>query len=46
VSLTRLTGDSHRPPSSGCAINAAIELLGHPWSMLVLRDVSFGRSSA
>ena len=41
-----MTVDSHRPPGSGCAINAAIELLGHPWSMLVLRDVSFGRSSA
>jgi DNA-binding HxlR family transcriptional regulator len=26
----------------GCAINAAIEVLGAPWSMLVLRDVIFG----
>jgi hypothetical protein len=23
-----------------------VEVLGHPWSMLALRDVSFGRSSA
>jgi DNA-binding HxlR family transcriptional regulator len=30
----------------GCAIIAAIEVLGDPWSMLVLRDVIFGRSSA
>jgi DNA-binding HxlR family transcriptional regulator len=37
-----VTGDSHRPPRSGCAINAAIEVLGDPWSMLVLRDVIFG----
>ena len=37
-----MTGDSHRPPRSGCAINAAIEVLGDPWSMLVLRDVIFG----
>jgi DNA-binding HxlR family transcriptional regulator len=41
-----VTGDSHRPPGSRWAINAAIELLGHRWSMLVLRDVIFGRSSA
>jgi DNA-binding HxlR family transcriptional regulator len=40
--LTRVTGHSHRPPRSGCAINAAIEVLGDPWSMLVLRDVIFG----
>jgi DNA-binding HxlR family transcriptional regulator len=39
--LTRVTGDSDRPPRSGCAINAAIEVLGDPWSMLVLRDVIF-----
>jgi hypothetical protein len=30
-----VTGDSHRPPRSGCAINDAIEVLGDPWSMLV-----------
>ncbi|WP_308798171.1 winged helix-turn-helix transcriptional regulator [Agromyces silvae] len=29
-------------PRSGCAINAAVEVLGDPWSMLVLRDVMFG----
>jgi DNA-binding HxlR family transcriptional regulator len=27
---------------SGCAINAAVEVLGDPWAMLVLRDVMFG----
>ncbi len=37
-----MTGDSHRPPRSACAINAAIEVLGDQWSMLVLRDVIFG----
>jgi DNA-binding HxlR family transcriptional regulator len=37
-----VTGDSHRPPRSGCAINAVIEVLGDPWSMLVLRDVILG----
>jgi hypothetical protein len=26
----------------GCAINAAVEVLGDPWAMLVLRDVMFG----
>jgi DNA-binding HxlR family transcriptional regulator len=39
---TRVTGDSHRAPRSGCAINAAIEVLGDQWSMLVLPDVIFG----
>jgi DNA-binding HxlR family transcriptional regulator len=29
-------------PRSGCAINAAVEVLGDPWAMLVLRDVMFG----
>lgn len=29
-------------PRSGCAINAAVEALGDPWSMLVLRDMIFG----
>ena len=37
-----MTGYSHRSPRSGCAINAAVEVLGDPWSMLVLRDVIFG----
>ena len=37
-----MTGDSHRPPRSGYAINAAIEVLGDRWSMLMLRDVIFG----
>jgi hypothetical protein len=41
-----VTGDSHRPPRPGFAINAAIEVLGDPWSILVLGDVIFGRSSA
>jgi DNA-binding HxlR family transcriptional regulator len=26
-------------PRSGCAINAAVEVLGDPWAMLVLRDI-------
>jgi DNA-binding HxlR family transcriptional regulator len=29
-------------PRSGCPINAAVEVLGDRWSMLVLRDVIFG----
>lgn len=29
-------------PRSGCPINAAVEVLGDRWSMLVLRDVMFG----
>ncbi|MGD7704922.1 winged helix-turn-helix transcriptional regulator [Microlunatus sp. Y2014] len=29
-------------PRSGCAINAAVEALGDPWSLIVLRDVMFG----
>lgn len=29
-------------PRSGCPINAAVETLGDPWSMLVLRDMMFG----
>ena len=33
---------SHRPTRSGCAINAALEVLGDAWSMLVLGDVIFG----
>ncbi len=31
-----------RTPRSGCAINAAVEVLGDPWAMLVLRDIMFG----
>ena len=27
---------------SGCAINAAVEVLGDPWAILVLRDIMFG----
>jgi len=30
------------PPRSGCPINAAVEVLGDPWTMLVLRDIMFG----
>ena len=30
------------PPRSGCPINAAIEVIGDRWSLLVLRDVMFG----
>lgn len=29
-------------PRSGCAIKAAVEILGDPWAMLVLRDIMFG----
>src|SRR5215210_6652546 len=29
-------------PRSGCAINAAVEVLGDPWAILVLRDTMFG----
>ncbi|MGA5007452.1 winged helix-turn-helix transcriptional regulator [Streptomyces koyangensis] len=29
-------------PRSGCAINAAVEILGDPWTLIVLRDVIFG----
>lgn len=29
-------------PRSGCPINAAVEVLGDPWAMLVLRDITFG----
>ena len=29
-------------PRSGCPINAAVEVLGDPWAILVLRDVMFG----
>lgn len=29
-------------PRSGCAINAAVEVLGDPWTLIVLRDTMFG----
>ena len=29
-------------PRSGCAINAGVEALGDPWSMIILRDMMFG----
>lgn len=29
-------------PRSGCPINAAIEVFGDRWTLLVLRDVMFG----
>lgn len=29
-------------PRSGCPINRAVEVLGDPWAMLVLRDLMFG----
>jgi DNA-binding HxlR family transcriptional regulator len=29
-------------PRSGCPINAAVEVLGDRWSLIVLRDVMFG----
>lgn len=30
-------------PRSACPINAAVEVLGDPWVMLILRDMVFGR---
>jgi DNA-binding HxlR family transcriptional regulator len=33
------TGNS---PRSGCAINAAVEVIGDRWSLIVLRDIMFG----
>ena len=29
-------------PRSGCPINAAVEVLGDHWSLIVLRDIMFG----
>jgi DNA-binding HxlR family transcriptional regulator len=29
-------------PRSGCPINRAVEVLGDPWAILVLRDIMFG----
>lgn len=29
-------------PRSGCPINAAVELLGDHWTLIVLRDIMFG----
>ncbi|GAA1642096.1 winged helix-turn-helix transcriptional regulator [Actinoplanes couchii] len=29
-------------PRSGCPINQAVEVLGDPWAVLVLRDIMFG----
>ncbi|OZM70372.1 transcriptional regulator [Amycolatopsis antarctica] len=29
-------------PRSGCAINAAVEVFGDRWSLIVLRDIMFG----
>jgi DNA-binding HxlR family transcriptional regulator len=34
--------DMEPGPRSGCAINAAVEVLGDSWSILVLRDIMFG----
>jgi hypothetical protein len=36
----------HRPARAAGAINAGIEMLGNPRSMLVFGDVIFARSSA
>jgi DNA-binding HxlR family transcriptional regulator len=33
---------SRGQPRSGCAINAAVEVLGDAWSLIVLRDIVFG----
>jgi hypothetical protein len=37
-------GEAHEP-RSGCPINAAIEVFGDRWSLLVLRDIVFGDSN-
>ncbi len=29
-------------PRSGCPINATVEVLGDPWTVIVLRDIMFG----
>jgi DNA-binding HxlR family transcriptional regulator len=34
-------GKSHEP-RSGCPINATVEVFGDRWSLLVLRDITFG----
>jgi len=34
--------ETTKPPRSGCAINAAVEVIGDRWSLIVLRDVMFG----
>lgn len=31
-----------RDARSGCAINVAVEVLGDPWTLVVLRDIVFG----
>ena len=33
---------SANAPRSGCPINAAVEVMGDRWSLLVLRDIMFG----
>jgi DNA-binding HxlR family transcriptional regulator len=38
----REEGRTDPAPRSGCPINAAVEVLGGPWAILVLRDVTFG----
>ena len=40
--LTRDCDAEVRQPCSGCAINAAVEVIGDRWSVLVLHDVMFG----
>jgi DNA-binding HxlR family transcriptional regulator len=39
---TRMVTRRPDQPRSGCAINAAVEVIGDRWSLLVLRDVMFG----
>lgn len=38
----RVGRESRKPARSGCPINAAVEVFGDSWSLLVLRDVMFG----
>jgi DNA-binding HxlR family transcriptional regulator len=40
--LVQENGTVRQHPRSGCPINAALEALGDPWTLLVLRDIIFG----
>ncbi|GAB3108693.1 helix-turn-helix domain-containing protein [Janibacter alkaliphilus] len=37
-----MVGGVRSEPRSGCPINIAVEVLGDPWSLVVLRDIMFG----
>ena len=42
VLSVRMATRTASEPRSGCPINAAVEVIGDRWSLLVLRDVMFG----